>query len=91
MSPPDTEMYKALADVLRRRAPDAVVVPEILVAFTDNWVFRNCGLHGYGFSPFILGDDDWGRVHGNDERISIENLIEGVRCHTEMLLDVAAA
>jgi acetylornithine deacetylase/succinyl-diaminopimelate desuccinylase-like protein len=30
-------------------------------------------------------------VHGNDERISLENLTEGVRCHTEMLLDVAAA
>jgi acetylornithine deacetylase/succinyl-diaminopimelate desuccinylase-like protein len=54
-------------------------------------VFRNCGLHGYGFSPFVLGEEEWRRVHGNDERISIENLHEGVRCHTEMLLDVAAA
>jgi acetylornithine deacetylase/succinyl-diaminopimelate desuccinylase-like protein len=33
----------------------------------------------------------WRRVHGNDERIALENLSEGVRCHTEMLLDVAAA
>lgn len=49
------------------------------------------GWHGYGFSPFILGDDEWRRVHGNDERISLTNLSEGVRCHTEMLLDVAAA
>jgi hypothetical protein len=31
--------------------------------------FRNCGLHGHGFSPFILGDDEGRRVH-NDERIS---------------------
>jgi hypothetical protein len=30
-------------------------------------------------------------VHGNDERISLENVREGVRCHTELLLDVAAA
>jgi acetylornithine deacetylase/succinyl-diaminopimelate desuccinylase-like protein len=90
-SPPDTPLYKALGEALARRAPGVVVAPDILVGFTDNWVFRNCGLHGYGFSPFILGDDDWRRVHGNDERISLENLTEGVRCHTELLLDVAAA
>jgi len=90
-SPPDTELYKALADTLRRRAPGVVVAPDILVGFTDNWVFRNCGLHGYGFSPFILEEDEWRRVHGNDERISLENLREGVRHHTEMLLDMAAA
>src|SRR5207245_10099664 len=53
LSSPDTELYKAMADALQRRAPGVVVAPMILVAFTDNWVFRRCGLHGYGFSPFI--------------------------------------
>ncbi|PYM46743.1 MAG: hypothetical protein DME14_17350, partial [Candidatus Rokuibacteriota bacterium] len=73
LSPPDTELYKALADAIRRRAPGAVVVPEILVGFTDNWVFRRCGLHGYGWSPFILDfEGEWHRVHGNDERLSLE-------------------
>jgi acetylornithine deacetylase/succinyl-diaminopimelate desuccinylase-like protein len=67
------------------------VAPDVLVGFTDNWVFRNCGLHGYGWSPFLVDEDEGRRVHGNDERISLENLREGVRCHTEMLLDVAAA
>jgi acetylornithine deacetylase/succinyl-diaminopimelate desuccinylase-like protein len=90
-SPPDTELYKALGEALRRRAPGVVVAPDIMVGFTDNWVFRNCGLHGYGFSPFILGEEEWRRIHGNDERISLENLREGVRCHTEMLLGMAAA
>jgi acetylornithine deacetylase/succinyl-diaminopimelate desuccinylase-like protein len=31
------------------------------------------------------------RIHGNDERISLENLREGVRVYTEMLRDVAGA
>jgi acetylornithine deacetylase/succinyl-diaminopimelate desuccinylase-like protein len=84
-------MYKALADVLRRRAPDAVVVPEILVAFTDNWVFRNCGLHGYGWSPFLLDEVELVRIHGNDERISLENLRAGARSYVELLLAMAAA
>ena len=91
ISPPDTELYKAMADTLRRRAPGAVVAPMILVAFTDNWVFRRCGLHGYGFSPFVIEEAELQRIHGNDERISLENVREGVRAYTELLVDVAGA
>jgi acetylornithine deacetylase/succinyl-diaminopimelate desuccinylase-like protein len=91
LSPPDTELYKAMADTLRRRAPGAVVAPMILVAFTDNWVFRRCGLHGYGFSPFILEEDELQKIHGNDERISLENVREGVRAYMELLQNVAGA
>ena len=91
LSPPDTELYKSLADALRRRAPGVVVAPEIMTGFTDNWVFRRCGLHAYGFGPFVLDEGEWRRVHGNDERISVENLTAGARCYTEMLLDMAAA
>jgi carboxypeptidase PM20D1 len=91
LSPPDTELYKALADALARRVPGVVVAPEILVAFTDNWVFRRMGLQGYGWSPFLLDEGEWRRVHGNDERISRENVEEGARAYTEMLLNVAGA
>jgi acetylornithine deacetylase/succinyl-diaminopimelate desuccinylase-like protein len=54
-------------------------------------VFRRCGLHGYGFSPFVMEEAELQRIHGNDERISLENLREGVRVYTEMLRDVAGA
>jgi acetylornithine deacetylase/succinyl-diaminopimelate desuccinylase-like protein len=91
MSPPDTEMYKAVADALRRRAPGAVIAPGLMVAFTDNWVFRTLGVHGYGWSPFILDDEEFRRIHGNDERISLENVRAGARAYTELLLSVAAA
>ena len=66
-----------------------VVAPEILVAFTDSWVFRRMGLAAYGWSPFILGDEEWRRVHGNDERISLENVRAGARAYTELLLQLA--
>ena len=46
--------------------------PQILTGFTDNWTFRRCGLHAYGFSPFVVDAEEMERVHGNDERISID-------------------
>jgi acetylornithine deacetylase/succinyl-diaminopimelate desuccinylase-like protein len=68
-----------------------VVAPEVLVAFTDSWVFRRCGLHGYGWSPLVLDEEELLRIHGNDERVSLENLRAGARSYTEMLLAVAGA
>jgi len=91
LSPPDTELYKALADALRGRLPGVVVAPSILTGFTDNWFFRRAGLQGYGWSPFVLDAGEYRRIHGNDERISLDNVRAGVRAYTEMLLAVAAA
>jgi acetylornithine deacetylase/succinyl-diaminopimelate desuccinylase-like protein len=91
LSPPDTELYKALGDALARRAPGVVVAPEILVAFTDSWVFRDMGLQAYGWSPFVLDEQEWSRMHGNDERISLENLEQGARAYTELLIQIAGA
>src|SRR5438874_1827420 len=90
LSPPDTELYKALADTLRRRMPGTVIAPGILTGFTDNWVFRRAGLQGYGWSPFVLDAEEYRRIHGNDERISLDNVRDGVRAYTELLLAVAA-
>ena len=54
-------------------------------------MFRGLGLQGYGWSPFVLDAGEYGRIHGNDERISVENVRTGARAYTEMLLAVAAA
>src|SRR3989442_15876577 len=45
LSPPDTELYKAMSDALQRRAPGGGVAPMILVALTDNRVVPRCGTH----------------------------------------------
>jgi acetylornithine deacetylase/succinyl-diaminopimelate desuccinylase-like protein len=91
LSPPDTELYKALARALAARRPDVVVAPQILAAFTDNWLFRTCGLAAYGWTPLLMSEDDLRRVHGNDERVAVDDVRAGLRTYTEMLLDVAGA
>jgi acetylornithine deacetylase/succinyl-diaminopimelate desuccinylase-like protein len=63
----------------------------MMVGFTDTWVFRTLGLHGYGWSPFVLDDGEFRRIHGNPGRVSLDNVRAGARSYTEMLLAVAAA
>jgi acetylornithine deacetylase/succinyl-diaminopimelate desuccinylase-like protein len=43
-----------------------------------------------GFSPFVLEADEMARVHGNDERISLDNVRAGVRAYADLLMAVAA-
>ena len=91
MSPPDTELYKALADSLRRRAPGAVVAPD-----DPGRLHRQLGVPELRaarlrLEPVRVDDEELRRIHGNDERLSLENIRAGVRAYTEMLLAVAAA
>jgi acetylornithine deacetylase/succinyl-diaminopimelate desuccinylase-like protein len=85
-SPTDTAVYRALADSLRARMPNVSVTPAVLTGSSDSWVFRRTGLHSYGFSPFVLDEGELFRIHGVDERISLENIRAGVRAYTELVL-----
>ena len=55
------------------------VVPSVIPGFTDSHFFREHGIASYGFVPFILDEDEQKRIHGNDERVSVENLRGGTR------------
>lgn len=78
-SPLDTELYAVIASACRAAIEDAVVVPSVSTGFTDSRVFRRRGIPAYGFVPILVQPDDFGRVHGNDERISIENMRLGTQ------------
>jgi acetylornithine deacetylase/succinyl-diaminopimelate desuccinylase-like protein len=88
LSSTNTSVYRALETALRRRIPDVEVTPAILTGASDSWVFRRHGLHSYGFSPFVLEESELFRIHGIDERVSVENVRAGVRTYTELLLNL---
>ena len=74
-----TELYEVMKREAKRAVEDAVVVPVVGTGFTDSRIFRRRGIEAYGFVPTLTGPQDQGRVHGNDERISIENLRLGMQ------------
>lgn len=78
-----TSMRSDLVDGIRQVThsldPDAVVGNAVLTGFTDSHYFRELGIAAYGFSPFKIDEEDAAGVHGNDERLSLENIEFGVR------------
>lgn len=82
---PDTILYRAIQNVLGKHYPDAPVIPNVGRGFTDSHFFRDLGIACYGFSPTLIPFEDRGGVHGNNERISIENVHRSVRLTLEIL------
>ena len=84
-SPFDSLLVDSVREVVSRHHAHVDVVPNILSGFTDSHYFRDLGIHCYGFMPFLLIDDDLRRIHGNDERISVENMERGPRILYEVI------
>ena len=69
--------------------PGAPVVPAVLGGFTDSHFLRDLGITAYGFVPVVIPFEDEGGLHGNNERISVDNVRRGVTMMREILRRVA--
>lgn len=85
-SPVETDLFRAVVAAARERTPNAVVTTPPLAGFTDSHYFRRIGIVSYGLSPFPLDQAESRGVHGNDERVSLDDLTFGVH----FLYDVVA-
>ncbi len=84
VSSTDTPLYRAIVDVTHRHYPQAAILPAVATGFTDSHFFRDRGIAAYGYAPFLIPHADESGIHGNDERISIQN----VRTGTQMMLEI---
>jgi acetylornithine deacetylase/succinyl-diaminopimelate desuccinylase-like protein len=70
----DTALMNAIRKVAARHDPGVPVIPTMLTSSTDSAKFRSAGITAYGFEPFKLDDGELDRSHGDDERVSVENV-----------------
>jgi acetylornithine deacetylase/succinyl-diaminopimelate desuccinylase-like protein len=86
----ETDLYRALANQAKRSFPEAEVTPWLFQAGTDAFAWRGRGIPVYGIYPYPIDDEDLSRMHGNDERVSVESLRQGTELIYRTLLEVAA-
>ncbi|MCM3905896.1 MAG: M20/M25/M40 family metallo-hydrolase [Pyrinomonadaceae bacterium] len=70
----NTALMSAIRAVAARRDPGVPVIPTMLTSSTDSSKFRTVGITAYGFEPFKMDDGELDRSHGDDERLSVENV-----------------
>ncbi len=78
-SPRETPLFSAIEALAAKNDPGTPVVANVIVGFTDCNAFRARGIPCYGFSPLRIGWPDIDRIHGRDERVSVEALTRAVR------------
>lgn len=88
-SPEDTALFRALAHEAQAEYPGAEVTPYLFQAGTDAGAWRSRGVPVYGIYPYAITADDLTRMHGNDERVSVESLRQGTELIYRTLVDVA--
>jgi acetylornithine deacetylase/succinyl-diaminopimelate desuccinylase-like protein len=88
-SPVDSDFMRAVDRARAKHHPKAVLAPTMLTGWTESAVLRRLGVKAYGFEPYVLDEAEQNRQHGNDERISIDNVLSGARIMEEIVRDVA--
>ena len=73
---PRGPLFDAVADAVKSVHPDAVVLPYMATGFTDSRFFRAAGVDTYGLAPLLLPREEFGRIHGVDERIPLSGILE---------------
>jgi len=87
----ESEGWRVLTSTVRQSFPDAVVAPGMSVGATDARRYAGLSDSIYRFSPLRLHKEtgDTGRIHGTNERVSVENYGEAVRFYGQLITNAA--
>lgn len=76
--PLDSEFFRAVEHATSEMFPQALTLPYLSSGATDSAQLRVRGILAYGLLPYPLAEADVARMHGNDERIPVGSLGQGV-------------
>lgn len=79
---PQWEMLRA---ALAASHPDALLLPYIQLSASDSRHFTSLSSHVYRFTPFDMSAEERGTIHGNDERIRVTSLADGVDFYESLM------
>jgi acetylornithine deacetylase/succinyl-diaminopimelate desuccinylase-like protein len=85
----DTDLFRALERQAHQAWPGAVVMSYVFQAGTDARAWRSRDVPVYGIYPYAIDSEDLIRMHGNDERVSMESLRKGTEMIYQTLVEVA--
>ncbi|RYZ46125.1 MAG: M20/M25/M40 family metallo-hydrolase, partial [Myxococcaceae bacterium] len=81
----DTEGWRQLQRSIRQVFPDVLVAPFLTVAATDARYFHPLSDSVYRFVPVRMTREDLTRMHGRDERLSVEEHAAAIRFYAQYL------
>jgi carboxypeptidase PM20D1 len=85
VSDPESTSFRVVARAIRSVFPNAVVAPALVLGGTDSRHFAGIADAVYRFVPLRFRPGDSERIHGTNERVSVDNVTEMVRFYKALL------
>lgn len=79
ISPTDSHAYRHIVSVNEELFPESVSAPYVMLGGTDAYNYQAVSSQVYRYSPCVMQKEDLERVHGINERLSVDALSIMVR------------
>ncbi|MDX9691338.1 MAG: M20/M25/M40 family metallo-hydrolase [Acholeplasmataceae bacterium] len=79
------DQYKIIEKAIKQTWPEVIPSPYLMIATSDSRHYHSICDHVYKFSPMDVSKADLAKIHGLDEDISIENVINGVNFYLNII------
>jgi acetylornithine deacetylase/succinyl-diaminopimelate desuccinylase-like protein len=86
-----SDLYTSIARVAGKDFPSAPVLPYMSTSATDSTPLRMRDVQSYGLLPFPVTQDDLSRIHGDNERIQLDNFRKGLEFLNDVVVDFVVA
>jgi carboxypeptidase PM20D1 len=84
-SPTDVPGFKNIVKSIGQAFPEAIIAPTTMVASSDSKHFLVVSKNIYRFSPIVVNPEDMSRIHGLNERTSIEDFKRGICFYYQLI------
>ena len=81
----DSQGFKLIGQSVTEVYEEAVISPGLMIAGSDSRHYGQVADNAFRFNPFIVTADDLTGFHGTNEKISVDNLVTGVRVYTQII------
>lgn len=79
------DQYKIIEKAIKQTWPDVIPAPYLMIATSDSRHYHAICDNVYKFSPMDVSKADLAKIHGVDEDITIENVINGVQFYLNII------
>ena len=85
VSDTESESFIAIQKTTQQIFPDVLVAPYLVLGATDSKHYKDLTKNIFRFNPIRLEDADLKRIHGTDERVSIESYKETISFYIQLI------